>query len=61
MAKLLLSVDEAAEQLGVGRTMLYELMQSGRVESIKIRKLRKIPYAALRLYVEHLREQQRDI
>ena len=36
MTKLLLTPAEAAEQLGVGRSTLYELLASGELESICI-------------------------
>ena len=51
----LLTVDEAAEQLGVGRTLLYELVNSGELESVRIGRLRRIPAAAIAVYVDHLR------
>jgi len=36
VTKLLLTPAEAAEQLGVGRSTLYELLASGELESICI-------------------------
>ena len=54
-ARHLLTVDEAAEQLGVGRTLLYELVTSGELESVRIGRLRRIPSAAIGEYVDRLR------
>ena len=53
--KLLLSPDEAAELLGVGRSHMFELIARKDVESVKIGRLRKIPHDALTTYVERLR------
>ncbi|WP_372593412.1 helix-turn-helix domain-containing protein [Actinotalea sp.] len=50
--KLLLTVAEAAHRLGVGRTMMYELLDAGVVKSIHIGRLHKIPVWALSEFVE---------
>lgn len=41
-AKLLLTVTEAAAQLGVCRTVMYRLIQCGAVRSVQIGRLRRI-------------------
>ncbi|WP_370617673.1 helix-turn-helix domain-containing protein [Mumia sp. Pv 4-285] len=54
MTSLLLRPTEAAEQLGIGRTKIYELMSAGALAYVKIGVLRRIPYAALEKFVaEH--------
>lgn len=53
---LLLSVDQAAESLGVGMTLMRALVSSGEIESVKIGRLRRVPADALSTYVAHLRE-----
>ena len=58
MDKLLLREPEACQVLGVSRTILFQLMRSGAVESIRIGRSRRIPAAALAAYVEKLRAQQ---
>jgi excisionase family DNA binding protein len=35
--RLLLTAEETAEMLGIGRTKVYELMRLGLIESVKIR------------------------
>lgn len=55
MTKLLLTPTEAAELLGVGRTTIYELMNSGDIESVRIGRARRIPSAALLDFVARLR------
>ena len=50
--KLAYSVPEAAEQLGIGRGLLYELMNAGEVQYFHIGKRRLISRDALILYVQ---------
>ncbi len=52
--RLLLTVDEAAERLGVGRTLMYELLGSGDIESVRLGRLRRIAPQALSNYVAAL-------
>jgi excisionase family DNA binding protein len=52
---LLLTVEEAAEQLGIGRTLMYALVKRGAVESVQIGRLRRIPADALPRYLAQLR------
>jgi len=40
--KKLLSADELAQELGVGRTTAYTLLWSGQIPSMKIGRLRKV-------------------
>jgi excisionase family DNA binding protein len=53
--RLLLTVEEAAEQLGIGRTLMYALVKDGAVESVHIGRLRRIPADALPRYLQGLR------
>ena len=53
--KLLLTPEEAAVALGVGRTKLYELMGEGRIESVRIGGSRRVPVDAVDRFVERLR------
>ncbi|MCK9899107.1 transcriptional regulator [Parafrankia colletiae] len=55
MTKLLLTPAEAAELLGVGRTTIYELMNSGDIPSVRIGRARRIPSADLVAFVDRLR------
>ena len=48
----LLSVPEAAEALGIGRTALYAEIQAGRCRSVKVGRRRLVPASALRAYSE---------
>ncbi len=53
--RIVLTVEEAAERLGIGRTLMYALVKSGAVESIAIGRLRRIPPDTLDDFVERLR------
>ncbi|MDO8615020.1 MAG: helix-turn-helix domain-containing protein [Dehalococcoidia bacterium] len=52
--KVLLTVPEAAERLGVGRSFLYGVIQRGELASVKLGRARRVPVAALASYVEWL-------
>ena len=54
MERLLLSPEEAAEVLGVGRSRIYDLMRKRELVSVRIGKCRRVPVAALKAYVERL-------
>ena len=59
MPKLLLTPEEAAEVLGIGRTKIYELIVSRALESVKIGAARRIPSQALVEFVASLRDSAR--
>jgi len=56
---LLYTIPEAASALRISRTKLYELLDSGDVESVYIGRSRKIPAEALRIYIDRLRTTHR--
>jgi excisionase family DNA binding protein len=51
---VLLTVEEAAERLGIGRTTMYALVSNGAIESVTIGRLRRIPPECLDAYVASL-------
>lgn len=53
--RLLLTVEEAAQRLGVGRTTMYALIGKGEIESVPIGRLRRIPAECLTEYIQSLR------
>ncbi|MFF3592128.1 excisionase family DNA-binding protein [Streptomyces sp. NPDC002387] len=53
---VLLTVEEAARRLGIGRTTCFGLIASGELESVKVGSLRRIPADALAAYVARLRD-----
>lgn len=52
--KLLLTVAEAAARLGIGRTLMYELISTGAVASVQVGRLRRIRPADLESYTANL-------
>jgi excisionase family DNA binding protein len=52
--KLLLTVEEAAQQLSIGRPKMYQLVMRGDVVSVKIGASRRVPATALVEFVERL-------
>ena len=52
--KLLLTVIEAAELLGISRTAIYLLLQRGEIPSVKIGRSRRIKRIDLESYVGRL-------
>lgn len=54
MDKLLLTPEEAAEVLSLGRTKVYQLIGDGTLRSVRIGKCRRVPAAALADLVEQL-------
>lgn len=55
MDQLLYRPKEAAKALGIGRDKLYDLIRSGRLDSVKDGGARFITADAMRAYVELLR------
>ncbi|SQD94582.1 DNA binding domain, excisionase family [Parafrankia sp. Ea1.12] len=55
MSKLLLTVDEAAALLGIGRSTVYDLIRGRRLESVRIGRARRVPRTAVLAYIDRLR------
>jgi excisionase family DNA binding protein len=49
--KLLLTIPEAVKALGVSRSVLYQLLDTGEVISIKIGRSRRVPVITLEDFV----------
>ena len=56
MEKLLLTPEDAADLLSIGRSKLYELLGDGRLASVRIDGSRRVPMSALVEFVESLKE-----
>ena len=54
-AAVLLTVEEAAQRLSIGRTTMYSLVSAGDIKSVTIGRLRRIPSECLEEYVSSLR------
>ena len=60
MDRLVLTIEEAAQKLGIGRTLMYSLVANGEIESVTIGRLRRIPAECLSEYVQSLRNSTRQ-
>jgi excisionase family DNA binding protein len=60
MDKLLLTPEEAADALGIGRSKVYELMRAGTLPSIRIDSCRRVPIENLTALVARLRGTSND-
>ncbi len=50
--RLVISVEEAAQRLDIGRTLFFELIRAGRIRTIRVGRLPKVPVESLRDFVE---------
>ena len=55
---LVLTVEESADLLKVGRTTVYELIRSGQLDSIVIGRLRRIRHTALVAYLDEISQNE---
>jgi excisionase family DNA binding protein len=55
MDRLLLTPAEAATALGIGRSKVYELLQTGQLESVHIGACRRVPAEAVHSFLRSLR------
>lgn len=58
--RLLLTVEEVAEALSVGRTRVFSLIAAKEITSVKIGNLRRVPVDALRDYAARLVQLEQD-
>ena len=56
MNRLLLTPEETAEVMAIGRTKVYELLRAGVIDSLRIGASRRVPVAALFEYLDRLRQ-----
>lgn len=62
MSRLLLSVPEAAEMLGLTPKGLWTMVGRRDIETVKVGRLRKIPLSAIEAYIaEHTTPVRRNI
>jgi excisionase family DNA binding protein len=53
--RMLLTVAEAAERLGIGRSTMYVLIADGQVDTVRVGRLRRIEPEALTAYISRMR------
>jgi excisionase family DNA binding protein len=54
----LLTVEQAAKRLSIGRTTMFALLKSGDILSVRIGRLRRVPVRALDAFAAQLAQQQ---
>ncbi|MBA2308442.1 MAG: helix-turn-helix domain-containing protein [Pseudonocardiales bacterium] len=54
--RLLLTVEEAAQVLAVGRTTVFHLIRTGQLATVQIGRLRRVPMDALHAFARELQE-----
>lgn len=52
--RIVLTIEEAARRLGIGRTTMYALVKTGQVRTVTIGRLRRVPAFCLDEYVQNL-------
>jgi excisionase family DNA binding protein len=52
--RLLLTVEEAADRIGICRSNMFKLIRQGHVKSVKVGRLRRVTPAALEDFVQRL-------
>ena len=55
------TVTEAAQQLKIGRTTMYELVMSGQIRSVTIGRSRRVPASCITEYLTQLLEKPAGI
>jgi excisionase family DNA binding protein len=55
----LLTAEQAAEMLNIGRCKVYDLLRTGELESVKIGRLRRIPVDNVHRFAARLVEESR--
>jgi excisionase family DNA binding protein len=56
----LLTISEAAHELALSRSTVYELVASGQLETVTIGRARRVPREALDTFIARLRSQLQD-
>lgn len=61
MERVLLTAEEVAEALNVGRCTVYDLIRTGQLQSLKIGKLRRIPVDAVHEFARRMIAESDDV
>lgn len=56
--RVMLTAEQAAEAIGVGRTTMFALIKSGEIESVRIGRLRRVPLDSIEAYTNRLIAEQ---
>lgn len=58
--RLLLTVEEAADALRIGRSKVFDLIRCGELDSVKIGRLRRVPEDAVHTFMRRLLDERRS-
>ncbi len=58
---VLITVEEMAKMLSIGRTVAWELVRKRKVKSVKIGRTRRIPITAIQEYVAQLLNEDGEV
>jgi excisionase family DNA binding protein len=58
--QLVMTMEDAAERLCIGRTLMYSLVKAGAIESVRIGRLRRVPAEALDAFIRQLQHRNAD-
>lgn len=50
--RILLTVEETAKMLGIGRSLTWRLVQEGRLPSVRLGRLVRVPRAELEVWLQ---------
>ena len=53
---VLITVEEMAAKLSIGRTVAWELVRKRKIKSVKIGRTRRVPVTAIQEYIAYLLE-----
>ncbi|MEY9904373.1 excisionase family DNA binding protein [Catenulispora sp. MAP12-49] len=56
--RIMLTVEQAAESIGIGRTTMFGLLKLGDIESVRVGRLRRVPVDAIEAYKARLMAEQ---
>ncbi|MEV4721730.1 helix-turn-helix domain-containing protein [Micromonospora noduli] len=59
--RVVLTIEEAAHRLGIGRTTMYALIKTGQIRTVTIGRLRRVPAFCLDEYVRNLLAEPTDL
>jgi len=60
MEKLLLKPQEAAQVLGIGRSLMYELIARGEIPSVRLGRCLRVSKESLQKWIREREQERRD-
>jgi excisionase family DNA binding protein len=54
---LLLTIEQAAQALGIGRSLMFDLVLKGKISSVKVSRYRRVSVEALQAFIDEQTQQ----